>query len=172
MHRTPADRRSESNSEQGFTLIELLIVMSIIIIIVTIALPNITKYKRTGNETSAVGSIRALVAAELQYQQTYPQNGYACSVGALGGEKGATPTPAAAGLIAADLASGHKAGYTFAIVNCSKVTINNQDQYTGYEITAVPDAIGKTGDRGVCSDDSQQIKVDPKGGTNCSVPLQ
>lgn len=159
-------------SEQGFTLIELLIVMSIIIIIVTIALPNITKYKRTGNETSAVGSIRALVAAELQYQQTYPQNGYACSVGALGGEKGATPTPAAAGLIAPDLASGHKAGYTFAIVNCTHVTINNQDQYTGYEITAVPDQVGKTGDRGFCSDDSQQIKVDPKGGTNCSVPLQ
>ena len=168
MHRTSADRRSE----QGFTLIELLIVMSIIIIIVTIALPNITKYKRTGNETSAVGSIRALVAAELQYQQTYPQNGYACSVGAMGGEKGATPTPAAAGLIAADLASGHKAGYQFAIVNCTKVTINNQDQYTGYEITAVPEAVGKTGDRGFCSDDSQQIKVDPKGGTNCSVPLQ
>ncbi|GAA3763533.1 prepilin-type N-terminal cleavage/methylation domain-containing protein [Terriglobus aquaticus] len=172
MHRNTAERRSGLNSEQGFTLIELLIVMSIIIIIVTIALPNITKYKRTGNETSAVGSIRALVAAELQYQQTYPQNGYACSVGALGGEKGATPTPAAAGLIAADLASGHKAGYTFAIVNCTKVTINNQDQYTGYEITAVPDAVGKTGDRGFCSDDSQQIKVDPKGGTNCSVPLQ
>lgn len=168
MHRRLTARRSE----QGFTLIELLIVMSIIIIIVTIALPNITRYRRQGNETSAVGSIRALVAAELQYSQTYPQNGYACSVGALGGEKGATPTPAAAGLIAPDLASGQKAGYTFAIVNCSKVTVNNQDQYTGYEITAVPQAIGKTGDRGFCADENQQITVDPKGGTSCSVPLQ
>jgi type IV pilus assembly protein PilA len=162
----------QRKNEQGFTLIELLIVMSIIIIIVTIALPNITRYKRQGNETSAVGSLRAIVAAELQYQQTYPANGYACSMGALGGEKGATPTPAAAGLLPADLASGNKAGYTFAIVNCSKVTVNNQDQYTGYEITAVPQAIGKTGDRGFCSDDSQQIKVDPKGGTSCTQPLQ
>ncbi len=165
-------RNRRSKTEAGFTLIELLIVMSIIIIIVTIALPNITRYKRQGNETSAVGSLRALVAAELQYQQTYPANGYACSVGALGGEKGATPTPAAAGLIAADLASGQKAGYTFAITNCTHVTINNQDQYTGYEITAVPQQIGKTGDRGFCSDDAQQIKVDPKGGTACTQPLQ
>ncbi|WP_419806457.1 type IV pilin protein [Terriglobus sp.] len=168
MHRNLADRRSE----QGFTLIELLIVMSIIIIIVTIALPNITRYRRQGNETSAVGSIRALVAAELQYSQTYPQNGYSCSIGALGGEKGTSPTPAAAGLIPPDLATGQKAGYTFAIVNCPKVTINNQDQYTGYQITAVPQAIGKTGDRGFCSDENQQIMVDPKGGTSCSVPLQ
>ncbi len=167
MRRTTASRRSE----EGFTLIELLIVMSIIIIIVTIALPNITRFKRQGNETSAVGSIRTLVAAQLQYSQTYPQNGYACAIGALGGQ-GGTPSPAAAGLIPNDLAGGHKAGYAFAIVNCNKVTINNQDQYTSYEITAVPDKVGNTGDRGFCSDDSQQIKVDPKGGTSCSVPLQ
>ena len=87
-------------------------------------------------------------------------------------KKAQPPHPAAAGLLPVDLASGNKAGYTFAIVNCSKVTVNNQDQYTGYEITAVPQAIGKTGDRGFCSDDSQQIKVDPKGGTSCTQPLQ
>ena len=137
--------------EQGFTLIELLIVMSIIIIIATFAIPNITRIKRQGNETSAIQSIRAIVAAELQYQQTYPANGYACSLAALGGDK---------------------SGYTFALVNCNKVTINNQDQYTSYDITAVPQKIGNTGDRGFCSDDSQQVKYDPKGGTACTQPIQ
>lgn len=164
--------RNNREHEKGFTLIELLIVMSIIIIIATFAIPNITRIRRQGNESSAVQSIKAIVEAELQYSQTYPANGYACSIGALGGEKGATPSPAAAGLIPADLASGTKAGYTFSIVNCTHVTVNNQDQYTSYEINAVPSQVGRTGDRGFCSDDSQQVKVDPKGGTSCTQPLQ
>lgn len=166
------NRYRASRQDEGFTLIELLIVMSIIIIIATFAIPNITRIKRQGNETSAIQSIRAIVAAQLQYQQTYPANGYACSLAALGGDKGATPTPAAAGLLPSDLAGGNKAGYTFAIVNCNKVTINNQDQYTSYEITAVPQKVGNTGDRGFCSDDSQQVKYDPKGGTACTQPIQ
>ena len=165
-------RKEVCGTEHGFTLIELLIVMSIIIIIATFAIPNITRIKRQGNETSAIQSIRAIVAAQLQYSQTYPANGYACSLGALGGDKSAAPSPAAAGLLQPDLAGGQKAGYTFAIVNCNKVTINNQDQYTSYEITAVPQKVGNTGDRGFCSDDSQQIKYDPKGGTSCSQPIQ
>ena len=165
-------RPNRPTDERGFTLIELLIVMSIIIIIATFAIPNIMRIRRQGNETSAIQSIRAIVEAQLQYQTTYPANGFACSLSALGGEKGATPSPAAAGLIPSDLATGNKAGYTFAITNCNKVTINNQDQYTSYEITAVPQKVGNTGDRGFCSDDSQQIKYDPKGGTSCSQPIQ
>lgn len=163
------DRR---RAQDGFTLIELLIVMSIIIIIATFAIPNLMRIRRQGNETSAVESIRAIVGAQQLYQQQFPANGYACSLQALGGDKSAAPSPAAAGLLPSDLASGVKAGYQFAITNCNKVTVNNQDQYTSYEITAVPLKVGNTGDRGFCSDDSQQIKVDPKGGTACTVPYQ
>jgi type IV pilus assembly protein PilA len=170
---TPSKRREHvRGTEAGFTLIELLIVMSIIIIIATFAIPNITRIKRQGNETSAIQSMRAIVAAQLQYQQTYPSNGYACSLAALGGEKSAAPSPAAAGLLPPDLAAGQKAGYTFAIVNCNKITINNQDQYTSYEITAVPQKVGNTGDRGFCSSDNQLVTYDPKGGTACTQPIQ
>lgn len=163
--------KNKHREERGFSLIELLIVMSIIIIIATFAIPNITRIRRQSNETSAIKSIQAIVAAQLQYSSTYPANGFASSVGELGGAPGATPTPQAAGLIPADLASGHKAGYVFAITNISKVTVNNQDQVTSYQITAVPEQVGKTGDRGFCSDDAQQITADPKGGTNCSVSV-
>ena len=52
------------------------------------------------------------------------------------------------------------------------MTINNQDMYTSYEITAVPNAVGKTGDRGVCSDENTTIRYDPAGGTNCTQPIQ
>jgi type IV pilus assembly protein PilA len=75
-------------------------------------------------------------------------------------------------LLQSDLSSGQKSGYTFAIVNCTKTTVNNQDMYTSFEATAVPQAVGKTGHNGYCLDMSGQITKDPAGGTNCTVPLQ
>ncbi len=53
-----------------------------------------------------------------------------------------------------------------------KVTINGTDRSNGYTITAVPQTVGKTGDRGFCSDQFGVIKYDPTGGTNCTQNLQ
>jgi type IV pilus assembly protein PilA len=44
--------------------------------------------------------------------------------------------------------------------------------YTSYEITAVPQSVGKSGDRGFCSDENNTIRFDPAGGTNCTQPIQ
>jgi type IV pilus assembly protein PilA len=164
------------NSESGFTLIELLIVMSLILILMTLAIPNLLNYRKQGNETSAIASMRAINNAELQYSTAYPASQFACSLTALGGQTaaGAAPSNTAAGLIPTDLAAGQKSGYTFTIANCTKVTINNQDMYTGYQVTAVPQSLGKagTGNRGFCTDQSGEIKADPTGGTNCTQPIQ
>jgi type IV pilus assembly protein PilA len=159
--------------EAGFTLIELLIVMSVMLILMTLAVPQLLKLKKQANETSAAQSVRTIAQAELQYNSAYPANGFSCSLAALGGDpKAGAPTAQAAQLIAPDLAAGQKAGYTFAITNCNKVTVNNQDMYTSFEITAVPQAIGKTGDNGFCSDENNTIRKDPAGGSNCTMPLQ
>jgi len=162
-----------SSLEAGFTLMELLIVISIIIILTLIAIPNMINLKANANETSALESLRAIQEAQAQYNSTYPQDGYACSLTALGGSNASGPPSAqSAHLLPQDLASGVKSGYTFKITNCTKVTVNNHDQYTGYEITAVPQSVGKTGHRGFCVDSEGGIKYDPKGGTNCTVPIQ
>ena len=42
---------------------------------------------------------------------------------------------------------------------------------TGYTVTAVPQTVGKSGDRGFCSDQFGSIKFDPAGGTNCTQSL-
>jgi type IV pilus assembly protein PilA len=163
----------QQQHEAGFTLIELLIVMSVMLILMTLAVPQMLKLKKQANETSAAQSVRTIANAELQYNSAYPANGFSCSLAALGGDpKSGAPSPQAAQLITPDLAGGQKAGYTFAITNCNKVTVNNQDMYTSFEITAVPQAVGKTGDNGYCADENNTIRKDPAGGTNCTMPLQ
>ena len=166
-------QNSQHRNESGFTLVELLIVMSVILILMVMAIPAMQKTIKRANETSAISSLRDLNQMEGQYSSDYPQHGFACSLSALGGKAGsAAPSPEAAQLINEDLASGSKAGYTFTITNCSKNTINNVDQYNSYEITAVPNSVGHSGDRGFCTDENAQIRYDPKGGTNCTELLQ
>ncbi len=168
------NRARRSALPNGFTLMELLIVIAIILILMLMAIPTIGVMKRHADETSAINSVQAIIKAEIQYETSYPANGYACSLASLGGEPGSgPPTPTSAQLIQADLASGYKSGYIFAITNCTKVTVAGTDRITGFEVTAVPEAVGKTGDRGFCSDENGgSPKYDPVGGTNCTQLLQ
>ena len=157
----------------GFTLMELLIVIAIILILMLMAIPTIGSLTKKGNETSAINSVQTVTKAEIQYQSSYPANGFACALPALGGDQNSgPPAPTAAQILQGDLTSGYKSGYVFTITCTNKVTINGTDRSNGYTITAVPQTIGKTGDRGFCSDQFGSIKYDPAGGTNCTQNLQ
>jgi type IV pilus assembly protein PilA len=169
-----SDQISDFTLANGFTLMELLIVIAIILILMLMAIPTIGVMKKNANETSAINSLRAITQAEIQYESTYPASGYSCTLGALGGDPASgVPTPTGAQLLQSDLASGYKSGYNFAIGNCTKVTIAGTDRITGYTLTAVPAAVGKTGNRGFCTDQfGGAPKYDATGGTNCTQPLQ
>jgi type IV pilus assembly protein PilA len=157
----------------GFTLMELLIVIAIILILMLMAIPTIGSLTKKGNETSAINSVQTVTKAEIQYQSSYPANGFACSLPALGGDPNAgPPTPTGAQILQGDLTSGYKSGYIFTITCSNKVTINGTDRSNGYTITAVPQTVGKTGDRGFCSDQFGSIKYDPAGGANCTQNLK
>jgi type IV pilus assembly protein PilA len=168
----PETTRPQRYREFGFTLIELLIVMSIMLIIMAFAVPQMLKVKKTADETSAIQSIRTISSAESSYNGAY--SGYACPLSSLGGDpKSGAPSATSAQLLDPTLAAtGQKSGYTFTVTCGSKVTINNQDVYNSYTLTAVPQTVGKTGDRGFCSDENNIIKFDPTGATNCTQPLQ
>jgi type IV pilus assembly protein PilA len=165
--------RTHRSTEAGFTLIELLIVMSVILILMTLAVPAMQKVTINAHQTSAVQSLRVLSSAEGEYNAAYPQHGYACTLPALGGKaESGPPTAESAEIIADDLTSGNKAGYTFSITCGGKATSGNQDQYNSYTITAVPNSVGHSGNLGYCIDGNSQVHFDPKGGTNCTELLQ
>jgi len=108
-------KRNRTN-EKGFSLIELLIVVAIILIIAAIAIPNLLHARVSANESSAVGSLHAISAAEVTYVSQYPAIGFAPTLANLGGTNCDSPDDTAACLIDSALASGSKGTYTFTSI--------------------------------------------------------
>jgi type IV pilus assembly protein PilA len=94
--------------QTGFTLMELMIVIALILIIAAIAIPSLKEAQISANETSAVGSIRAINTAEVSYQAAY--GGYADSLANLGGTDPCTKSAATACLLDQSLAGGGEVG--------------------------------------------------------------
>src|SRR6202453_3581620 len=108
-HRAHRSRLQSSRMVNGFTLMELLIVMAIIAILMLIAIPTVGSLKKNANRLSAMQSIHAIQQAEMQYESTYPANGFSCQLSALGGDPSAgAPSPTAAQMLQPDITSGFK----------------------------------------------------------------
>lgn len=149
----PSERRA--NGESGFTLVELLIVISIVVILMLVLIPQLTSARIAGNETAARADLKNITAAELSYATSFPEKGYTCNFSDL--------TSGASSFLDKGLAGGSQAGYTFTFSGCT----SKGGAVNYYQVVAQPQVVGKTGRASFCTDVNGSITSDPTGGTNC-----
>ena len=138
--------RSRPHRQKGFSLIELLIVISIILILITMAVPRFARAQMYTRETAAIQAVKTLHTAEVQYQSQFGR--YAASLTELGPPASGAANTSAADLIGNDLANGEKQGYKFTVAPVPG----------GYTVNAVPVAYGSSGSRSFYSDQSMVVR--------------
>jgi prepilin-type N-terminal cleavage/methylation domain-containing protein len=90
-------------TNKGFSLLELLIVVAIILIIATIAIPSLLRSRQAANESAAVANMRNLNTAQVTYSSTN------------GGVYGDIPDLVSAGLVDNRYSSANFSGFQYSV---------------------------------------------------------
>jgi type IV pilus assembly protein PilA len=120
-------------NNRGFSLLELLIVVAIILIIATIAIPSLLRSRQAANESAAVSDLRTINTAEVTY------------LSSAGGNYGDLPNLVTAGLLDARFSTATLSGYQFVVTASlsdytasATPTSTNSGRYGYYSL---PDAV-------------------------------
>jgi len=158
-----------------------IVIIPLILIVAAIAIPNLLRSRMSVNEASAVGSLRTIYQASVNYSETY-KNGYPANLEVLTGI--GVPSCDHAGLINAQLASGRRNGYVFTYEPSSgpvpqSVALRLEGNgcsvpgAAGFSVTADPITRGTTGRRSFFIDQTGVIRYErTESATADSPPLE
>jgi type IV pilus assembly protein PilA len=138
----------------------------LILIIAAIAIPNLLRAKMAANQSSAVGTMRVIVAANVTYSSEFG-NGFATSMDQLDGSGSGAGNCEHAALIDRVLASGTKNGYvfTYSAKPSSDPPAKGcaESGASGFTVNADPITRNSTGMASYYVDETGVIRTEPSG---------